>query len=374
MAPSSSENSPRWTHDPYLWCVACGLLSFFVVWFYLTGYLATDVFISDIPVYWQNSDEVTAPYDRYHPPGYGMVLALARLVTFDHFQPVKVMAAVSALFYIAGALVVVACAGQRASATVAGISGLLFLLWPLVGVTYVVYPVADSLAMFLVALCIWLLLGERFGWAWLVCAMLMITHKGTWPFVGLLMMCAVLQHWRQLGVRLAFAALVPVPIVTVWAMGAKHYNSATWMFSKSVTADVASRGPVPVLDGLFGTVLSGTTTGVIKGLAAWGVLLLCVVLVIAAWRETKTAATWYGLALVNGVLFLTMVLNQNTIWAAIRFSKILVIPAAWSLGALLPFEGRPRARGVAVGVVLLVLLASQLAFAWHFATAFAGAE
>ena len=374
MTPSSYDPSRRWKSDPYLWCVAGGVFSFFVVWFYLTGYLAIDVFISDIPAYWQNSEELTAPYDRYHPPGYGMVLALARLLTLDALQPVTVMVAVSALFYIAGALVVVACARQRASAAVAGVAGLLFLLWPLVGVTYVVYPVADSLAMFLVALTVWLLMKERFGWAWLVCAMLLITHKGTWPFVGLLMLCAVLRHWRELGPRVALAGLVPVPILTVWALGAKHYGSATWMFSKSVTADLLPRGPVPVLDGLFGTVLSGTTTGIVKGVMAWGILVLCVFLVVYAWRETRSDATWYGLALVAGVLFLVAVLNQNTIWAAIRFSKILVIPAAWFLGDLLPFADRPRARGLAVGAVLLLLLGTQLAFAWHFATAFAGAE
>ena len=371
MEPRSSKLRPRWTSDPYLWCAAGGLFTFFVVWFYLTGYMAADVYISDIPVYWQNSQELTAPYDVYHPPGYGIVLASARLLTFGLLPPLAVMVATAAFFYLAGAWVVVACARLRATPTAAGVSGLLFLLWPMVGVTYVVYPVADSLAMFLVAACVWLLLHRRFGWAWLVSSMLMITHKGTWPFVGLLILCALVRHRRELGARVAWVVLVPVPILTVWALGARHYGSAAWMFSNSVTADLLPRGPVPVLDGLFGTVLSGTTAGVIKGLTAWGILVLCGVLLVYAWRDWRSAIAWYGLALVGGVLFLLAVLNQNTIWAAVRFSKILAIPAAWFLGDLLPFAGRPRARGLAVGAVLLALLATQLAFAWYFATHFA---
>ena len=64
--------------------------------------------------------------------------------------------------HILDALAVYWCVASRADERIGYLSVLLFLLWPFVGTAYVAYPMADSVALALVAWGVALLLAKRF--------------------------------------------------------------------------------------------------------------------------------------------------------------------------------------------------------------------
>lgn len=353
----------------YALVASVAAFSFSTVLLFL-GYLESDVFVSDVPVYWENSLELNAPFDQFHPPAYPIIIAIGRMLTFDRLQPVTVMLGVAFAFYLAGALLVVASSLRHADGTAAGFSGVLFLLWPFTGTTYTTYPVADSMVGCVLSLGLYLLLRKQFSWAWLVFAIALVTHKSTWPFAGLLIVAALWTQWRTLGNRKYLVTLVPLPLAALWYFGMQHHGNPLWMFSRTLRADILPRSSFPFFDGLFGPLLSGELKNILKGGIIWAVLgftiLVTVHLIGAQNRELK----WYGLAIACAAIFLLTVLNQNTIWAAEKFSKLLVVPAAWVLGRHLQLIRSRTTRLALLSLCALILLATQLVFAWYFAEFF----
>jgi hypothetical protein len=74
-----------------------------------------------------------------------------------------------------------------------------------------------------------------------------------------------------------------------------------------------------------------------------------------------------GAAIALAVLLLVAVLNQWEIWAAVRFSKLLVLPCIYCLRN---FRPRLLEKKYVWAAALVALVVSQFGYAWYMAKVF----
>jgi len=243
---------------------------------------------------------------------------------------------------------------------------ILFILWPFVGTTYVAYPMADSAALALVAWGMALLLAERFHAAAIPLGFATVVHKGTWIFVIFLLLAGFITHRRHFPWTALLIAACPLGLLWVAGMLGNGYGPS-WLLNVSVPIQFARKSHLPFLDGLVGTVLKGGIENLAKSVVLWAHVALLVALLVAFGRGRDPSTKWWGLAVVGGLLFLYTGLNQNIIWAAVRYSKITALPLGFYLGT------RPRVASVLaqrqwiMAPLVVVLLASQFAYCWYMA-------
>lgn len=354
-----------------LWSVVVVVLSYALVALYLGVILHFSFLRSDPLDYWNDSLKWTRPYNSFHVPGYPWMIAAARCLTGGQASPVILMTGVNVLALVGSAVLIYQILlHDGVSNHLAALGGLLFGLWPAVGLTYSVYPLADVPAMSLLLGGLWCLQRSRVLPAAVFLGLAMLTHKAMWLFALCLVIAQLLQQGHtNLKQTMAFIAILLLPLGSVWLAGAWHHGSFTWLLERSATTDVASRGSLPVLDGLVGTLLKGGLVALVKGTLALGLASLAAWLLYLAFK-LKYQGFPMAIALSVAVLVLFFVLNQHTIWAAVRFSRPLVIPlmlAASTLPALRTPSLRTR---LLLAAICCGLLFSQFAFSWYTARRF----
>jgi hypothetical protein len=298
--------------------------------------------------------------------GYPLLIALLRFLTAGRLEPIVLFWAVTLCAHIAGALAVYFSVAPRANESIGYLSVLLFILWPFVGTTYVAFPVADSLALALVASGVALLVSERFRTAAIPLGFATVIHKATWIFVILLVLASIITYRR----RFPWTALLitACPLGLLWVAGIIWNGyGPSWLLSVSLPIQFATKSHLPVFDGLVGTVLKGGMKSVAKSVVLWAHVGLLMALFVAFCRARDLSTRWWGLALVGGLLFLYVGLNQNIIWAATRYSKIAALPVGFYLGTRPRVASALAQRRWIIAAFVVVLLASQFAYCWYMA-------
>jgi hypothetical protein len=230
---------------------------------------------------------------------------------------------------------------------------------------------SDSLALALLCWGIALMLEERICAAAIPLGISAVIHKGTWIFIALLMLASIIRERRRFPWTAALIAGLPLGLLWLAGMIWNSYRP-DWLLSVSLPIQFAAKSSLPVLDGILGTALAGGAKNILKTVVLWSHIGVLATLLIAFIRERSASAKWYGLAIVCGLLFLYGGLNQNIIWAAVRYSKI----AALALG--LYFGIHPKVadfffrRSWRVVTLAGLLLASQFAFSCTWLDIFTG--
>ena len=333
---------------------------------FLVGVLHFDLLRTDALDYWGDSFGWRQPFNPFHVPLYPMVLALLRGATLGAVSPVALMAAVNLGSLLAGVALVRALlleTGEESGA--AEIGALLYAFWPFVGIVFAASLQAEVPAMALFLGGLLALWRARWPLGGLLLGLAAVTHKGLWPFVGLVVLSEIATRGAG-GVRRGapLLAFVLAPLSFLWAAGVAAGHPLDWLVATNLKSEVASRGSLPLLDGLVGTLLRGDPKALAKGffvaaLAAGSAAFL----VMALRRRYPSWRT--GAALAASVLFLAVALNQWEIWAMVRFSRLLALPLVWTLGVA---SGHLSRLAVPVRAALLsFLFATQLVWAWYMA-------
>jgi hypothetical protein len=233
--------------------------------------------------------------------------------------------------------------------------GVLFALFPLVGLTYVAYPISDIGAIALFLLGVEAMQRERWGWLALWSALALLFHKVMWFFLPPMLLIAVVQHPRARWiVPLAF-----LPLLLWITGGAIKYHSVLWFIRFNYETHTVKQG-LPVLGGLIETMNRASPAKIGKGV----VILTTLVVALATAVASARRRIWAGLGISLVVVFLVAVVNAYEIWIAVRYGKLLV--AAWCLLATpAGRDRRPPVLGMAM--VAALLLASNLAFGFYLA-------
>jgi hypothetical protein len=350
---------------------ALGLLfaAYVLISLYLGYILKFDFLRSDVLGYWHDSFEWQRHMNVFHAPGYPLTIALARSISFGYVPPLALMMIITFVAFVVSVLLIdnlIRDAGLDAS--YAALGALLFGLWPFIGLVYVVYPLADlpAIAFFLGGL--YALRRSHMLVAALLLGLALIVHKAMWPFVGSLIVAWLSLHsgrhsWRSLAAVLVLLA----PLGTIWLLGYIQHGSAIWLLSDSLRIGMLSHSDLPIFDGVFGSILDKGLTGAIKAFILVGLTLLCLILMYSCYRSPIPEAR-YGFAIALSVFLLCALLKQNEIWAAVRFGKLLALPIIWSIGQRQVARKLPPHLHVSgVALLVLMLFASQLAFAYYMA-------
>lgn len=324
--------------------------------FYLVFGLQLNLLQSDVLSYWRESLAWQTPFSVFWAPGYPLLIALVRSLTFHMLPPIAVMSMISATSYVVAVITVYKIAIALKLGHPQFIA-LLFAVYPFVGLAYSVYPLADITAIALVLLCI---LGrERRRWGMFVvfAGAALIVHKATWFFVPPLIIATFLGN-REARV---WCPLAVVPLILWIVAGAFYHHEWFWFMQWGIGNLVTSQSSLPIVDGLIGPLLSGSPNKVGKGIVVLSTFLLSVMLLYQCYR----LQLWSGFCISLSVMLMCTVINSFEIWAAVRFSKLLVIPLACSLRRAEAHYAVTTKPWVHASV-LIGCLVSNLAYGFYF--------
>jgi len=356
----------------FLFPIILLLLGYVTIAFYLGGFLQYDFLRSDVLGYWQDSLAWQTPFHPFHVPVYPLMIAITRGITFGVFNPVFLMMGINLTAFLASAfLIYQIIQASGASDKLTTIGTLLFGLWPFVGLTYTVVPLADMPAMFFFLAGLYLFRRSHKSSAALLLGLSLVTHKAMWIFVGLFIIFDFIYRKEFISERnLLFVGILVLPIAILWATGSFYHHSMAWLFSSNLKAEVASKNNLPLLDGLLGTFMEGGIKGFVKGILLLSFAAISA-LVFYLSAKLKYEYFHYGMMISLAILFLFLVLNQGEIWAAMRFGRLLVIPLAFIANAKMEFKKVMRWSPPII-IALLILFLTQFAYAWYMARVYFG--
>jgi hypothetical protein len=335
--------------------IAALLYSSFLV--YLTVYLRFDMLRSDVLSYWGESLKWKTPFSAWWVPGYPLLIAAVRGITNNMVPPIGIMAGISAVAYLVAVSAVYRLAIHNRFRYPLFL-GLVFALFPFVGLTYSVYPVADITAIALLLLAVSSL--EKRQWVRFVVfsGACMIVQKVMWFFVPPLMLVAFVKH-RESRVLVPYAF---IPLVLWIGFGAVYHRDLAWFVRWSYENLFVSKSSLPVFDGLITPLLSGSAAKIAKGILVVLVMALTLVFAHYGFRRRQWAAMCISLSLFAMIVFV----NSYEIWAVVRYSRLLVIPLSFVDTRFVDSQSRIRVR-LAAGLILAVFLISNLAYGFYHA-------
>lgn len=348
------------------------LIGYTTIAFYLGGFLQYDFLRSDVLGYWQDSLAWQMPFHPFHVPGYPLIIAMTRGVTLGVFNPVILMMGINLLAFLASAFVVYKIIQTGgAGDEIATIGVLSFGLWPFAGLTSTVVPLADIPALFFFLTGLYLLLRSHRLSAALLLSLSLVTHKAMWIFVGLLIIVDFIYHKEFISKRnLLFIGILVLPMATLWIAGSFYHHSTTWLFSSNLKVEITSKSSLPLLDGLLGTFMEGGVKGFAKGILLLSFAAISVFFLYLS-AKLKYAYFHYGIMISLSVLFLFLLLNQDEIWAAMRFGRLLVIPFAFIANTNMKLR-KKLGWSSPIIIIFLFLFLTQFAYAWYIARVYFG--
>lgn len=353
--------------NPYGAFASLAILSvgFMAIALYFSLVLKYEFLRSDVLWYWQDSLAWQTPFNKYHVPGYPLIIAFLRYISFGKLPPIMLMMGINFTALLVGAMSV------YKSVKVSGISdrfaflgACLFGLWPFVGLVYAVVPLAEVPAMAFLLTGLLALLYSRKWVAALLFGISLIVHKAMWPFVSLLVIVYICKNRPRTWKDIVALTILVVPIFTLWLTGTFYHDSPEWIISSSASVGANTRATLPILDGIIGTLVQGGVKGLIKGGLMFTFAVATMLLLFLSY-QVKPSNFQYGIAICAASLFLFIFLTHIEIWAAVRFSRLLVLPLIWLINHLyrnkLPiWLNRPIA-----GFFLLILFSAQFAYSWY---------
>lgn len=349
--------SARGIHQDLGLIAAIGIIALLSVVF-LFHLMGTSVLQSDVLAYSLQSHQWWQA--NMHLPGYAILLWLLRSLTFGVFSDVVLMQGICFAAWI-GSIWAFLRIAEEVNPAAARWGAVIYGLYPFLGITSVAWPVSDTVANFAIIYAVLCLYRRNWPHLMLTLAAMLLIQKAVWPFAASI---AFVAWWRGFPLWRVFAS--GVPLILFWLFVAANGAGLLWIISIDLADHVPSDASLPILDGIVRTLMRGDMRGLVKGSI---LLSLLVGSGIMTWIYARRG-NLEMLAMLIPVLALLFVLNEWVIWAAFRYSKILVIPFI----GLLPqsyVSRRWLARTPGVfWVSVAFLAATQVAFAMRIETYF----
>jgi hypothetical protein len=322
----------------------------------------------DVNGYWQDSLNILNPFHSFHVPGYPIMIAIVNRITLGRLSPLIIMGLINYGSYIGSIYLIfriLQAAGSDDNLAILG--AYIYGLWPFVGLTYTVFPLADQPAIFLFFLGFYFRIVSRNPFvSSLFWGLAIITHKVMWPFVGLALLFEIIHQKKITKNDLISIAIIALPLFIVWLSGSVYHHSPLWIIANNYNVEFASKSSLPLLDGLIGTFFKRDLVAYLKGVI---ILIFCLLTLTVLLLTLRFKYTYYyfGAAIATVIFLLFIVLNQHEIWAAVRFSRLLAIPLLLLISYKFITKLSFLQNRVYVYFSLFLLFISQIAYSWYMA-------
>ena len=327
---------------------------------------------SDVLSYWEQSFQWRAPFFD-HPPFYSLTISLLRAITLNTIPPVLLMGSINLLsFCLCIVYLIQFLRISGANQLTAALGAFLFGLWPFVGLTYTVMPLADIPAILLTMAGLVFLIKSNYKIAGLLFGLALITHKGVWIVIGMITIVDFYVRGKIISRRnFAYLAIMILPLSILLIMAAIQHHSLFWLLQDSIRINTSAGGSYPILDGLFGTFAEGGLRGIVKGAIILFFFLLSIAALVLS-LKLKYKNYLYASAIALAVLAMFLFSSAATIWGPVRYSRFLVIPLILGINSRAAGLKLERTSVVQVISLIIGLFISQLVYAWYTAIIFFG--
>ena len=291
-----------------------------------------------------------------HLPGYAIIIWSINLLTFNLLPEILLLHLVSALTWVASLFSFITVMKildiEQKNRIVLLI---LYAFFPLIGLTFAAWPIADSavylLINILVIACLkknWILLTVALSFGLLV-------HKFVWGFCLLIALYAYFSLGFPLS--LIFVAGLPLLIFLTWI--AFQGEGAFWILQHDLERHFTSYSQFPIFDGIIGTILSSGAQNIFKGCLLLLIFTAELVLFIKAWLSRQ----WFAIAIIFPLLLLGLIVNQWLAIAILRFAKIAILAVVLLIASknlkISSYLTNPKV----IFLMLIILIGSQYSYA-----------
>ncbi len=324
-----------------------------------------DFYVSDISGYLHDSDNILRPYNPFHIAGYAITIAAIRFLTFDILPPILSLWIITYVATAISGLIIWRFSSREGNLEDRVMLVAAFVLWPLTGLPYVVYPVADALAI-CVLLVAWYYYSNKNILGMVVAlAFAPLCHKIMWLIVPLVWIGFLSsQKGSMLKKYSVYSLLIILPLGALWYGGSQYYGTSSWLFSTINSAETTAHSSFWPLVGAITLVQMDGPAGV------WKVILCLLPVALAgttlyySWKRRLFDPFVIGVSLSLIILFLFA--SPNSLWDVARFGKIIV-PAL----LIIPWRLQKRVLRPALYITTILLLwVSQFFYALYMITYF----
>ena len=260
----------------------------------------------------------------WHLPGYPLLIAIARLATFGVVPDLPLMTAVSFGAWLIG-LVLIGRILSETAPTMLEIGVLSYAFFPLVGITHVAHPLADTLAQTLFLGAFYATLKNR---QWLFVSLTaagLIVHMVLWPFLLLLSILWLVEKRMTIWHLLISGA----PLALYYGTIAIASSDWLWFFRQHYDVNFKSSVTFPLFNAIIGPLATGSTAGLMKVVLVLAVMFVAISLTILALKRRD----WAMLPIVLPILLFAATVNAHEGFIVVRYGRFLVIPAClWMAG------------------------------------------
>jgi hypothetical protein len=352
---------------PLTICIISIAFLYFGLLAFLTSYLHFDSLTSDVYTYWRDSLNWIHPFSIYHVPGYPLLIAFLRGITFNYLPPLFIMHLITLFSVLISESSVFLLIKQSGATDRWAISGaLLFILWPFVGLIYAIYPVADLVAMafYLVGL-LYLLKGKTI-WGGIFLGLSMVTHKALWPISGLTVIIWTLVNWRSRRKEWLYGLFFfLLPFIILWLAGANYYQNIFWIVSYDVgSSAVITSGQTSIFSSLAGLFRQPGLNETGKSLLTIiNIILVVSLLVLLSFRRNNISIL--GLPIIVTILLFIMAFSYDAQMYTVRYARLLALPITWQLWSMYPKLLQKKGVLFLISLIAIVLILTQFIMAWY---------
>jgi hypothetical protein len=303
--------------------------------------------VSDVVGYASWSHDLIGRSGGWHLPGYPLLIAIARALTFNLAPDVFVMVALSFAAWVLS-LALMARILEALAPDLLGAGVLMYGLFPLVGITNIAFPLADTTAQCFFLAAFYATLKNRKWPFLLMVAMGLTVHMVLWPFLFMLSIVWLVR--RRLTIWHVLLSGVPLGLYYL-AIGLSS-GDWLWFFRTHYAVNFESSGRFPVFGALVGPFETNSVTGLFKGILIGGVIVVTTLLGWFAWKRRDLMM----LTIVLPLLLFAATVNAYEGFIIVRYADFVVIPlclwAAASAGLRTLFTSRQCLVAMAVLLVL----------------------
>lgn len=296
------------------------IISAISLWIIAYGFVTImdfNIMIGDVYSYWEDSNKIGEEIHPFHVPGWPILIAVSHEL-LPSIDPALLMQILAFLAWLSG-IAIVYKVFRRLQLRNSWYGALFFGVYAFAGLSYVVFPIADSLAIFIIVLCILGYLQENRLLLILGLASGLLIHKGLWPVLGILAVLSV----RNKRLSITEVVISGIPFMIYWLIGISNFSDYLWIVRSNIEVEVASRSTFPLFDGFISTIQEGGIASILKVIILLTIFLTAVGL---SWAHEIRRKQNIFLSLTLPILLMGFILNGHEIWAMVRFGRLLILP------------------------------------------------